>query len=63
MPKNIRLKAAIQIYIAWNIWKEPSRRVFDGKRVDKLQVVIQIKEEMALWRRACGQAGVVLVYY
>jgi hypothetical protein len=36
-------KVAILMYTAWNLWKEPNRRVSEGKTVDARQVVAFIK--------------------
>ncbi|KAF8695074.1 hypothetical protein HU200_037682 [Digitaria exilis] len=37
------------IYIAWNIWKERCRRVFDNKELDVNQLVVSIKQDIANW--------------
>ena len=46
--------AAIQLYSAWNIWKERNRRVFDQKSLQPPQVFQLIREEVNLRRVACG---------
>ncbi|OEL32910.1 hypothetical protein BAE44_0006069, partial [Dichanthelium oligosanthes] len=48
------LKASVLMYKVWNLWKERNRRVFEGKSAQPQQVVVFIKEEMALRRQACG---------
>jgi hypothetical protein len=40
------------LYIAWNLWKERCRRVFDNKEVGVSQLVIFIKEDMTNWHLA-----------
>ncbi|OEL15981.1 hypothetical protein BAE44_0023001, partial [Dichanthelium oligosanthes] len=55
LPKNQRrITAALLMYVAWNLWKERNRRVFEGAAHDPLHVLYLIKEEIALRRQACG---------
>jgi len=49
-----RSVAAIQMYTAWNLWKERNRRIFEQKTLQPLQVFQLIKEEVNLRRAACG---------
>ncbi|KAF8653131.1 hypothetical protein HU200_062575 [Digitaria exilis] len=39
----------IIIYIAWNIWKERCRRVFDNKEMMVSQLVILIRQDISNW--------------
>ncbi|OEL37823.1 hypothetical protein BAE44_0001160, partial [Dichanthelium oligosanthes] len=49
LPKSVRrLKAAILMYTAWNIWNERNRRIFEAKAAQPTQAFVMIKEEMAL---------------
>jgi len=36
--KERSFMAATMVYIAWNIWKERSRRIFEGKRMEPVQI-------------------------
>uniref|UniRef100_K4A2V3 Reverse transcriptase zinc-binding domain-containing protein n=1 Tax=Setaria italica TaxID=4555 RepID=K4A2V3_SETIT len=47
--------AAILMYIAWHIWKERKRRVFDNKIRRPDQVLGLIQEDICLHRQACGK--------
>ncbi|KAF8779733.1 hypothetical protein HU200_002318 [Digitaria exilis] len=42
----------IVTYIAWNIWKERCRRVFDNKTMNPSQLVLLIKQDIQNWRTA-----------
>ena len=56
LPKNIRrIKAAVLIYTAWNIWKARNKVVFDNKRLSPVDVLHEIKMEMAVRTLACGR--------
>jgi hypothetical protein len=50
-----RWVAALLMYTAWNIWKEPNRRTFDGQLAPPSRVLALIKEEMTMRFRACGR--------
>jgi hypothetical protein len=55
LPKvQRRTKAAILIYIAWNLWKERNRRIFQGAFLTPQQVFHLMKEEMNLRQQAYG---------
>jgi hypothetical protein len=49
-----RSVVSIQMYTAWNLWKERNRRIFEQKLLQPLQVFQLIKEEVNLRRVACG---------
>ncbi|KAF8780482.1 hypothetical protein HU200_001607 [Digitaria exilis] len=40
------------LYIAWNIWKERCRRVFDTKEMNASQLVLLIKQDIQNWHTA-----------
>jgi len=50
-----RSKAAILIYSAWNIWKARNRQVFYHTLLTPPQVLLEIKKEIALRKRARGE--------
>jgi hypothetical protein len=52
-----RSVAAIQMYIASNLWKKRNRRIFEQKTLQPLQVFQLIKEEVNLRRVACAPQG------
>ncbi|PAN46043.1 hypothetical protein PAHAL_9G159700 [Panicum hallii] len=55
LPKKTRkLKAALMIYAAWNIWKERNHRVFDQKVDSPPEVMQEIKREVTDRKMACG---------
>lgn len=39
------------IYIAWNIWKERCRRVYDNKAIPVPQLVQIIKSDIQSWHK------------
>jgi hypothetical protein len=51
--KTRRIKAAMLMYCAWNIWKERIRRVFDLQKTPA-EVVQEIKSEVNTRKLACG---------
>ena len=50
-----RSKAAILIYSAWNIWKARNRQVFYHTLLTPPQVLLEIKKEIAIRKRARGE--------
>lgn len=50
-----KIKAALLIYTAWNIWKEGNRRVFEQKVGSSLQIMMDIKNEINERKMACGK--------
>jgi len=55
LPKKARrLKAALMIYGAWNIWKARNRRIFEQRTMTPAEVVQGIKEETNCRKMACG---------
>ena len=52
--KARRVKAALMIYTAWNVWKERNRRVFDQKSITPSEVLQLIKNEIMERKMACG---------
>ena len=55
MPKKTRkLKAALMIYAAWNIWKERNRRVFNQKYGTLQEVLQEVNREVNDRKQACG---------
>ena len=53
--KERRLKSAMMIYGAWNIWKARNRRVFDHKSLTPAEVMQEIKTEVNCRKMACGR--------
>ena len=55
LPKKVRrLKAAMMIYGAWNIWKARNRFIFDHKLATPGEVLQEIKSEVNCRKSACG---------
>ena len=52
--KQRRVKAALLMYTAWNLWKERNRRIFEHVNSDAVRVMQEIKAEVAVRRLACG---------
>ena len=47
LPKKIRkIKAAMMMYCAWNLWEERNRRVFEQKIKSPAEVIQEIKHEV-----------------
>ena len=53
--KDRRLKAAVMIYGAWNIWKARNKKVFEQKNMNPGEVLQEIKFEMQCRSSACGR--------
>ena len=53
--KNRRLKAAVMIYGAWNIWKARNKKIFEQKTLTPGEVLQEIKSEMLCRSVACGR--------
>jgi len=53
--KDRRLKAAVMIYCAWNIWKARNKKVFEQKTLTPGEVLQEIKSEMQCRSLACGR--------
>lgn len=53
--KTRRLKAALMIYAAWNIWKARNKMVFEHKLMTSGEVSQEIKAEMQCRALACGK--------
>ena len=53
--KERRLKSAMMIYGAWNIWKVRNRLVFDHKSLTPAEVLQEIKTEVNCRKMACGR--------
>jgi hypothetical protein len=53
--KKCRLKAALMIYCAWNIWKARNKRVFDNKILSPVEVFQESKAEAHCRTLACGR--------
>jgi hypothetical protein len=55
LPKKTRrLKAAMMMYCAWNLWKERNRRVFGQKVKNPAEVMQEIKLKVDTRKLACG---------
>ena len=54
-----RTWAAINMYTAWNLWKERNRRTFEAKAAEPGTILHLIKEEVNLCFQACGKPEVV----
>ncbi|PUZ49689.1 hypothetical protein GQ55_7G345300 [Panicum hallii var. hallii] len=55
LPKQVRrTKAAILMYTAWNICKARNRWIFEGVKMDAVQMENEIKAEITLRRLVCG---------
>ena len=52
--KQRRVKAALLMYTAWNLWKERNRRIFEHVNSDAVRVMQEIKAEVAVRWLACG---------
>ena len=52
--KTRKLKAAMMIYAAWNIWKARNSRVFNQQLGSAITVMQEIKGEIIDRRMACG---------
>ena len=53
--KQRRVKAALLMYTAWNLWKERNRRIFEHVNSDAVRVMQEIKAEVAVRWLACGR--------
>jgi len=57
LPKKTRkLKAAMMMYCAWNLWKERNRCVFKQKTKNPAEVMHEIKLEVETRKLACRRA-------
>ena len=62
LPKKTRkLKAALMIYAAWNIWKERNRRVFNQKYGTPQEVLQEVNREVNDRKQACGARVIGLI--
>ncbi|PVH64829.1 hypothetical protein PAHAL_2G364300 [Panicum hallii] len=52
--KARRLKAALMIYVAWNIWKARNKRIFEQRTMSPGNMLQEIKAEMQCRFMACG---------
>ncbi|PUZ59624.1 hypothetical protein GQ55_4G057600 [Panicum hallii var. hallii] len=63
LPKQRRrIKAAVMMYTAWNVWKARNREIFDHQHADEVQVLGKIKAEIMLQKWACGSPDLELFY-
>lgn len=55
LPKQRRrIKAAVMMYTAWNVWKARNRKIFYHQHADEVQVLGEIKAEIMLLKWASG---------
>jgi len=47
----------VVIYIAWNLWKERNRRIFENVHKTAQQVASMTKEDIVQRHRALAMAG------
>jgi len=51
--KTRKIKAAMMMYCAWNLWKERNRRVFEQKIKSPAEEIQEIKHEVHTRKLAC----------
>jgi predicted negative regulator of RcsB-dependent stress response len=61
--KKVRkVKAALLIYVAWNLWKERNRRIFQSYSMQPSQIMQEIKSEVWMRTVACGSPALPFIH-